>query len=782
MIFNAHLRAGLSAAFVGLSLAASAQNGCDSTFIFDASLGGPWGPAHGTAPGDVIFNLAGAEVEAVELDWGAAGTGFSASYLEAAPVGATGWGTDQVMRYDNMAHRFKFMEAGVDVTFMQIGFLDLGGEENLMINGLTGSGGAFVDLASNHGQTIDGVYISVSTTPVTGGISGLLTLTGEVDELVLGGQEFWVQSICLGGLDGSVDGGGETTSTDSTGTEDGCYGDSFESYLAGTTWGAGSGQAPGAMADTSASGLAFSLQPFNHPTAGPVFNQASFIPAGNEIGNGQLLQLDNMAVRWDFTSDPIDELELVWQDQGTFTQLVINGAALVSGPDAGTLSNLPPTLGGVSIEAEGEDYGSYVGGQLHLSGAITTFEIGGQLIAIDDLCTSGSSNSDGGENEIEDEDEGDDHGWDSTYVSTYTEIEPFEGGCGAQVELHLEEANFGEAVITWSGLDSLGTVLFEEVTTLFNSDDEVEVYLTYVTGWTQLNVDIALDGTAWGNELIDVPYLDCPFAAQTPGCMDPEASNYDPLATLDDGSCRYPDQNFPQCDLTCDATLTMSSLTGAPWTAAPILPGDLLFDQNGITGTADILGPLTDTDGDGDVDFDDAPGVEYADVVGTPLAGWGSTKVLRTSNMAVVFDFTAALDSVGAVCVDVLDLGGIENFAVNGSPVYITSYDLDGDGFMDTPFYGGLETLNGMTINGVTIVASSMSVGFGSKTNLKLIGPVETLTLGGQEFWIDNICVQEAVPAAPAPVDNNCPADLNNDNSVTISDMLLMLAAFGVDC
>jgi hypothetical protein len=43
---------------------------------------------------------------------------------------------------------------------------------------------------------IGGVNVSVSTTPVTGGKKGIVILTGAVQKIRVGGQEFWIDNVC----------------------------------------------------------------------------------------------------------------------------------------------------------------------------------------------------------------------------------------------------------------------------------------------------------------------------------------------------------------------------------------------------------------------------------------------------------------------------------------------------------------------------------------------------------------------------------------------------------
>jgi hypothetical protein len=271
-------------------------------------------------------------------------------------------------------------------------------------------------------------------------------------------------------------------------------------------------------------------------------------------------------------------------------------------------------------------------------------------------------------------------------------------------------------------------------------------------------------------------------SCEYPGCTDPNALNFDPMATIDDGSCVYPDQNPEPCDSLCDLMVTYEMLAGAIWSAPPMVQGDVLFTDAGVEVSVDILGPLADNDGDGDVDFDDGPSIEYVEVVPSPMPTiFGNGKVLRTANAVVKFDIDAAMPNVDEVCFEILDLGGVDNIAINGSPIVITSADLNGDGIMDTPFYGGQEVLNGTFLGGVFVSASKMTFPGGAKILFRLIGDVNELAIGGQEYWIDDLCIDGTPVTAPNEGCTDATA-CNYDQSATQDDGSCTYPETGYDC
>ena len=90
-----------------------------------------------------------------------------------------------------------------------------------------------------------------------------------------------------------------------------------------------------------------------------------------------------------------------------------------------------------------------------------------------------------------------------------------------------------------TGVDSYGLIYVEDCSTWWQSIDDdyaVEYVITYANGCT---------------ETVQSPTIT--YTRRICGCTDPTASNYDPTATCDDGSCTYPSA------LTCTLTSTIAS-------------------------------------------------------------------------------------------------------------------------------------------------------------------------------------------------------------------------------
>ena len=113
-------------------------------------------------------------------------------------------------------------------------------------------------------------------------------------------------------------------------------------------------------------------------------------------------------------------------------------------------------------------------------------------------------------------------------------------------------------------------------------------------------------------------------------------------------------------------------------------------------------------------------------MISSPPMGGNSSQMLRANNINFK---VAAVGSARLVTFDYVDLGGSENFSVNGSAVNA----------------GELSSLPTI-ISGVSIavtqtpVFNSGGVQVGKGGKLTLQGQISQFIVGGQEFWIDNVC------------------------------------------
>ena len=158
---------------------------------FEAPLtvGTHYGSPAGHHDGDIVFTTNGIPVS-VHVFNSVAGPGtFNEAHIDVAPVP---FGSGQSIRLNNIDLEFDFSGIGFSPSEVKFEFLDLGGSESLSVNGSP----IFAGELSAVPSPIGGVNVFVSTIPVTGGKKGIVILTGAVQKLRVGGQEFWIDNVC----------------------------------------------------------------------------------------------------------------------------------------------------------------------------------------------------------------------------------------------------------------------------------------------------------------------------------------------------------------------------------------------------------------------------------------------------------------------------------------------------------------------------------------------------------------------------------------------------------
>jgi hypothetical protein len=154
------------------------------------ALGTQYGTPVGQNPGDVAFTTTnGVTVKVWDFHFTGGGGAFNLAKIDAAPVP---FGSGQSIRTNNINLEFDFSQLGFQTSQVDFEFLDLGGLENLSVNGSP----LFAGELSSAPTPIGGVSLAVSATPVTGGNKGTVTMRGAINTLRIGGQEFWIDSVC----------------------------------------------------------------------------------------------------------------------------------------------------------------------------------------------------------------------------------------------------------------------------------------------------------------------------------------------------------------------------------------------------------------------------------------------------------------------------------------------------------------------------------------------------------------------------------------------------------
>ncbi len=107
-----------------------------------------------------------------------------------------GFGADHVLNMNNVT--LLFTSTGTPRNMVTFEYLDLGGTENLSINGVLYIGEISAAPASSV-LSGTGVTVAVTAIPIplpARGKKGIVTLTGAIKSFGVGGQEFYLDNVC----------------------------------------------------------------------------------------------------------------------------------------------------------------------------------------------------------------------------------------------------------------------------------------------------------------------------------------------------------------------------------------------------------------------------------------------------------------------------------------------------------------------------------------------------------------------------------------------------------
>ncbi len=322
------------------------------------AMGATWGSAT-NVPGDLIFIEDGIPVLLDVIHY-STGSGFNLCRVDPTPDASFGF--DRVMNLNNIANRYDISALGITTSSVTFEYLDYGGDENIQVNGATWYVG---DLATLPATVAPGVTMNVMTYAVPGGLRGEVTLTGDVQNLLVAGQEFYIDNICV--------------SKDSSST---CVDVSDnETQPLGAAWGPAYGQSPGDIIFIE-NGIAVGVDVFD-TGSGLQFNEASIGTAFCPIGSGNALFLNNICATYDFTPfSPVQEVSFEYCDGAGVENLFIDGLLYIGDIEALPAGYFPGVTASVTVNAGA----GYYYGTVTLTGDIKTMWIGGQQFAIDDVC------------------------------------------------------------------------------------------------------------------------------------------------------------------------------------------------------------------------------------------------------------------------------------------------------------------------------------------------------------------------------------------------------------
>ena len=301
----------------------------------------------------------------------------------------------------------------------------------------------------------------------------------------------------------------------------------------------------------------------------------------------------------------------------------------------------------------------------------------------------------------------------------------------------------------------------------------------------------------------------CDFSCY--GCTNSEACNYDATATIDDGSCFLPDPGFG-CECSSDgainATLSGTQLsepftfegTGNP--VAGVFDITLNFAGSGGAWPGDMAVTVTDPNGQC---------VSFGGYNSTPAGctSLGGYQQIWPSDWTNSIDgtYTASLDlsSAGLTSAGTWSVALYNGWSTGPSVTYDASFTLNDVCTVQngTPGCTLLEACNydsEATVDDGSCILPYSEVyidedGDGIGGNMAIADACDPLPAN----WVletgdcddSNSSIYPGAPGAGLGVDNNCdgvvsgdevnacPQDLNNDGSVTVADVLLILGEFG---
>lgn len=167
------------------------QQACQVCVEFEPPLvnGTNYGSTAGHNDGDVVFTTNNIPVSVHNFNFPAGGGAFNVATIVIPPIP---FGINQTISTNNINLGFDFSNIGFTPSEVQFEFIDLGGFENISVNGSLPFSGELSTVPS----PMRGVDIKIFTTPVTGGKKGIAILSGPVKNFIVGGQEFWIDRVC----------------------------------------------------------------------------------------------------------------------------------------------------------------------------------------------------------------------------------------------------------------------------------------------------------------------------------------------------------------------------------------------------------------------------------------------------------------------------------------------------------------------------------------------------------------------------------------------------------
>jgi len=349
----------------GIGIDPNPVSDCDYLVSHDTLVYGTVYDSPGYAPGDWIFNEDGIDVFVDVLDWGT-GSGFNYCMVDVSA--APGFGVNQTMLINNVTNRYDIGGLGIHTSEVTFEFLDLGGMENLQVNGATLYVGDFTTFPS---LVAPGVTMNVATYVVGGGYRAEVTLSGDVFELLVGGQEFWIDEICV------IEGEGPPPLECDHLVD-------YESQIIGTEYSSATGYSPGDIILVE-DNIPVLVDNIIWPTGAPYFGYATVVPAFSATGDANAMNLNNIANLFDIAAlgIAVEKVTFEFVTYGGDENLQVNGAPMFIGQIESAPMAIAPGVN-YFVTTTAVPGGLY--GEAVLYGDVQKLLLAGQEFEIDNIC------------------------------------------------------------------------------------------------------------------------------------------------------------------------------------------------------------------------------------------------------------------------------------------------------------------------------------------------------------------------------------------------------------
>jgi hypothetical protein len=327
------------------------------------TAGTTYGPP-GQTPGDIIFTENNITATVDSFQFMSGGSAFHQCSVDPA---FTWFGYNNIFRFNNMNVIFDFSGLPFPSTHLTLSFADLGGFENIAVNGEPLFAGEWSDAPP---MIATGVWMSVSAVDITGGRKGTLCLRGPVHQLEIGGQELWIDYLSVGDLIKK------------------CV--TFETPALGTQYGFG------VNVPTELVLVEDDIPVVVHEflwTTGGTFGTGRIDPAFSGFGFSQVCGTNNMNLMFYFTNlgFPATSVSLEFADLGGYENISVNGQPVFVGELTAAPSAIAP---GVFMQVTVSPVTGGQRGRLALIGPVDSLLIGGQEFWMDNVCAWDSLGTD----------------------------------------------------------------------------------------------------------------------------------------------------------------------------------------------------------------------------------------------------------------------------------------------------------------------------------------------------------------------------------------------------